>query len=317
MPAWSAKWSVRELFPGDDDFIAALNLAITSCSKLSDFATPAVRDLLDSQSVCGLRVRPVAGTYEHNILRLAVAVVESPGTSNLFLLPFELASDAGHAGGLAALQFALKRSKEYGVSLSQVVGPEKESNWDVVLEEAGFSRLTELVYMSLLPNCDDGKIVEPRAGNGSWITYSNQTEPLFCEAIERSYVASMDCPEIAKMRTAQQSLMSHRAVGIFDPAKWFVLREGDRPLGVLLLNRVRNERAMEVVYMGVSQAARGKGVGDLLMQRALSLSARESTSLILAVDSRNDPAKQLYARWGFVEIARRAAWIASACGVGR
>ena len=115
----------------------------------------------------------------------------------------------------------------------------------------------------------------------------------------------------------QQSLSSHRAVGVFDPATWFVLADGDQPQGVLLLSKVRREPVMEIVYMGVSQLARGSGVADLLMDQALRITAAKATSLILAVDARNEPAKRLYARWGFVEIARRAAWIATMCSIGR
>ncbi len=73
----------------------------------------------------------------------------------------------------------------------------------------------------------------------------------------------------------------------------------------------------EVEYMGVSQVAHGRGVGNLLMQQARLVAGNEAATLILAVGARNEPAMRLYGRWGFSEIARRAALIASACSSGR
>jgi GNAT superfamily N-acetyltransferase len=317
MPAPSTDWTVRELSHDDDDFIPALSLAITSCTGDSQSVAPTVRDLLQNESVGGLRLRPIIAAYAQNILHLAVVAVESPGASNLFVLPFDLASTLSHEAGVLAVELALKRSQDYGVSLSQVVGPHGESNWDAILEQSGFTRLTNLIYMARSIHIENARVLEPCGHNGRWVTYSAEAEPLFCEAIERSYVQSMDCPEIANMRTARQSLLSHRAVGNFDPAKWFVLSEGDRPQGVLLLNRVCNEPLIEIVYMGVSQVARGRGVGDALMRKALRVAEANSMRLILAVDARNEPAKRFYVRWRFAEIERRAAWIASACGIGR
>ena len=64
--------------------------------------------------------------------------------------------------------------------------------------------------------------------------------------------------------------------------------------------------------MGVAQVARGTGVADALLQRAVQTAADVSlTTLALAVDERNTPALRLYRRWGFVDTGVRDAWIAS------
>jgi|CXWL01.1.fsa_nt_gi ribosomal protein S18 acetylase RimI-like enzyme len=310
--------SIRELFSQDVDFLAAVHLAVMARPKNSTSIAQPVKDLLESGSVGELRLRPVVGAYERNLLRIAVVGVESPGASNLMLVPFELDSQVELEGGLLALRHARELSGNYGISLSQVIGPDRQSKWDDILQEAGFIRLTNLVYMTRTV-CNDTANVSRRLleGDQRWVTYSVEAEPLFCEAIGRSYVQSMDCPELTSVRTVQQSLSSHRAVGVFDPATWFVLDDGHQPQGVLLLSKVCREPVMEIVYMGVSQPARGSGIADLLMDHALHITAEHATSLILAVDVRNEPAKRLYARWGFVEIARRAAWIANMCGIGR
>jgi GNAT superfamily N-acetyltransferase len=314
-----SSWSFRELCPDDADFLSALHLAVMSRPKVAQSIAQPVEDLLESQSSGRLRLRPVVGAYEHDDLRVAVVGVESPGASNLMLVPLELVDgQAVLEGGLPALCRARELSNAYGVSLTQVIGPERASRWDFVLEEAGFVRLTDLVYMTRSV-CNVTTTSHPRTlGNDQrWVRYSAESESLFCEAIGRSYMQSMDCPELTNVRTVPQSLSSHRAVGVFDPATWFVLVKGDEPHGVLLLNKVRREPVMEMVYMGVSQLARGSGVADLLMDQAIRTTAAYAKSLILAVDARNEPARRLYVRWGLVEIARRAAWIANLCAVGR
>ena len=54
------------------------------------------------------------------------------------------------------------------------------------------------------------------------------------------------------------------------------------------------------------------GVGDALVERAIDAAAAPRCRvLMLAVDERNIPARQLYSRWGFVETHVRDAWIAT------
>lgn len=313
MAALPSKWSIRALTPADDEFVPALHLAVTGTYSHGGRDAPEVRSLLASESPDGLRLRPVVAAFRDGALCNAVVGVESPGAANLLLLPFHLDHPRDHDGRLMALRHARELAHEYGVLLSQVIGPQCTSNWDVVLVESGFTRLTELIYMTRMNGGMVGDVQLERGRELNWVTYSSESELLFCEALGFSYEDSMDCPELSKVRTVRQSLDGHRAVGMFDPEKWFVLTEGERSLGVLLLSKVRGEAVMEFVYMGVSQLARGRGVGDLLMQHAVRLAACEATSLILAVDARNEPARGLYTRWGFAEIARRAAWVASAC----
>jgi ribosomal protein S18 acetylase RimI-like enzyme len=71
--------------------------------------------------------------------------------------------------------------------------------------------------------------------------------------------------------------------------------------------------SLEVVYMGVSAHARGRSIGNALLARAVdACERRQCERIVLAVDRENEPAVRLYARWGFAEITRRRAWIASA-----
>lgn len=311
-------WTIRELGPADADFLSALHLAHSTSPGPGQTLAASVQDLLEGVTAGMLLLRPVVAAFERGRIRTAVTGVESAGASNLLVIPYELDSEAELEGGLQALHVARELSWNYCVRLSQVIGPDRASKWDVVLRESGFTRLTHLIYMSRSMEIGNIRAAQDHPGPyGRWIPYSSASDPVFCEAIAQSYVQSMDCPELTGLRSPQASLMSHRAAGVFDPAMWFVLVEADQPLGVLLLSKVRRESLIEIVYMGVSQLVRGRGVADLLMAKALRTASASGSGLILAVDERNAPAMRLYTRWNFVQIARRAAWIASPHGIGR
>jgi ribosomal protein S18 acetylase RimI-like enzyme len=94
---------------------------------------------------------------------------------------------------------------------------------------------------------------------------------------------------------------------------WTVLVEPDAAgrdsvLGVLLLSRVPRSDSAELVYLGLVPTARGRGLGDLLMQQALgAIIGDNRRRLSLAVDSRNTPALALYYRHGLQRVTAKAA----------
>ena len=89
-----------------------------------------------------------------------------------------------------------------------------------------------------------------------------------------------------------------------------MLCEGDDSLGVLLLSAVPHADIVELVYLGVPPAQRGRGVGDLLMrQAAATVAASKHSRLSLAVDAGNLPALKLYWRHGLQAIGRKVALI--------
>jgi ribosomal protein S18 acetylase RimI-like enzyme len=64
------------------------------------------------------------------------------------------------------------------------------------------------------------------------------------------------------------------------------------------------------VYVGLIASYRGRGLGNALMEHALSTTASVGCRrLSLAVDSKNKPALQLYHRHGLSKVCTRAALI--------
>jgi mycothiol synthase len=65
-----------------------------------------------------------------------------------------------------------------------------------------------------------------------------------------------------------------------------------------------------LVYIGLAPQVRGRGLGTILVQQALSTAAEDNRRrLTLAVDSSNQPALRLYFRHGFQKMAEKVALI--------
>jgi ribosomal protein S18 acetylase RimI-like enzyme len=71
-----------------------------------------------------------------------------------------------------------------------------------------------------------------------------------------------------------------------------------------------------VIYLGLTPAARGRGLGRAVLRRALELARANTPRLELAVDLRNTPAVQLYRATGFTVRDRRAVHLALLGGPG-
>ena len=87
--------------------------------------------------------------------------------------------------------------------------------------------------------------------------------------------------------------------------------------GCILLAPLTYGPLIEIVYMGVAAGWRRRGVGKLLLRRALQhCRAVGASELTAVVDRRNTPARQLYARFGFKPTVKREAYI-YLCEAGR
>lgn len=181
-------------------------------------------------------------------------------------------------------------------------------------ESAGYSRLAELIYMSLaLRRRRPPPSAEPPGTQ--FVAYDQSTHAVFAQAIQATYENSLDCPALEGLRGIEDVIAGHKAAGVFRPDLWTVALCEGRPAGVILLNPSAMSNTLEVVYMGVAAAMRGRGLGRALLARAAELGRRETfDSLTLAVDSNNPYAHRLYEAAGFVETMRRLAYI---CAFGR
>src|SRR4029453_18056559 len=110
------------------------------------------------------------------------------------------------------------------------------------------------------------------------VTYSPATHALFSRTIAETYRHSLDCPALNGLRDMEDVLAGHKASGEFFPDLWFLCRErgaagadiAPEPRGVLLLSPMAQGDAVELVYLGLTPAGRGRGLGEWLMRHALA-----------------------------------------------
>lgn len=226
-----------------------------------------------------------------------------------------------------------------GANLAQSLLESREREAAAALRDAGFLMLGELVYMRRhLPKGGLGPMAE-EWGRPVWPegvsvrslaelqsdgASSGQTDQWLLEALERSYIGTLDCPELCGMRSVEDVLDSHQRVGVFDPALWWLVFDGDSPEGCLLLTVCPEHDSVELVYLGLSPRVRGKGLGKTLMTFGLSRlypgsiaatndqgrpCVQGTGGLTCAVDTRNEPAMRLYRQLGFASFARRLPFV--------
>jgi ribosomal protein S18 acetylase RimI-like enzyme len=144
------------------------------------------------------------------------------------------------------------------------------------------------------------------AENITFRSMKNTTEAELQWLLQKTYIDSLDCPQIHGMRRIQDIIAGHREQGTYDEELWTIAEFDGKLAGVLLLNRVPEMGCMELAYVGCVPEARGCGLGDALIELAMQQAADCGLPRItLAVDSENLPAFELYRRWGFRETRKR------------
>lgn len=239
-------------------------------------------------------------------ISLAALPVPSPGRTMLvFASP--LTNRADHESLTRLIDAACLAGAARGVQLAEALIDPTDPVFRQAYESAGFRTMAELIYLAtdIRPN------MQPPAlpADLHWETYSNATHGRFAGAILASYQNSLDCPALNGQRAIDDVIEGHKAAGLFDPSRWFILCDKTQTLGVLLLSDAgRGAKTMELVYVGLAPGARGRKLGEVLMKQTLGLCASQGFSkLTLAVDAKNVPAQKLYYRHGMSRLASKLA----------
>jgi RimJ/RimL family protein N-acetyltransferase len=201
-------------------------------------------------------------------------------------------------------------AERHGARLIQaLLTPEAAAQVSAVFVRAGFELLAVLSYQRRPAQPTDLKL-EPPTGL-EWVHYSLLRHGRFARSIELTYQDSLDCPKLAGLRPIDDTVTTHKRTGTFMPRTWRLAIEGGKPVGVALVNDIQARG--ELIYLGVVPAARGRGMGRALLNRAIRDSAEMGlTQMGLAVDVANTPAVRLYEAAGFREIRRRMAYFVPA-----
>ena len=249
----------------------------------------------------------------------AVLVIPGPGrTAVVFMSPVDRRSDVALHAAVARAAVAPLDGGRF--AMVQCLLEPGEAVKGRVLEAAGFRFLAELVHMhrSVRRVADPGPLT---VGGRALVEtrWSEAARPAFAGAIGATYVDTLDCPGLLGLREMDDIIAGHMASGRFKPKLWSVWHDlgggegggvGGEPAAVLLVSGSVQHGGHELVYLGVAERYRGRGLGRRLVEEALHrVHADGGGELHLAVDRRNTPAVRLYREAGFRNADRKTAYI--------
>ena len=243
-------------------------------------------------------------------LTASLLLVPSAGkTAMVFLSPVteESVDDAAHLA-----QACVKAQDPSKLRLVQSLLDSWQNHEATAFAKAGFGRLANLLYLqrSLDPAPSGEEVRLETNGEFDVLRWGLTTRGRFEKAILASYENTRDCPGLVGLRSIDDVLASHRASGVFTPELWHCFWKDGEPVGVMLINLMTQRSSAELVYLGLSEKWRGKGLGKRLMLYAIALtSQRGCSTMMTAVDEENPPAVALYESLGFAPHARKLAMI--------
>lgn len=175
------------------------------------------------------------------------------------------------------------------------------------LVSAGFIHVADLLFLV----CGREQFAEAPPGDRlQFDAYRIEDQARLSELVERSYMGTLDCPRLNGIRETADVIDGYRQTGVFDPARWLLVRDGEQDVGCLLLTEHPADSQWEIVYVALVPEARGRGWGRRLIQQAQWLAAQANCArLVLAVDADNEPALRAYAACGFVAWDRRSVYL--------
>lgn len=250
---------------------------------------------------------------EQNILGMALAVAQEGRTAVVWAprLFDEKEGEPLSTLLLASLQDALQASD---IRIAQALLECDAKQQGEMLEQAGFNRVGDLLYMVSLPQ--QIQFVPPEEINTEppeeldYEPYSSENADRMERIVEATYQDTLDCPQLDGVREVPDVLTGYRTNGRFDPRRWLIVRYKNADVGCLLLTDYPDTGHWELVYMGLVPEVRGKQLGLEVVRHAQRM-VREAgrDRLILAVDADNKPAIDMYVQAGFDVWDRRRVFL--------
>jgi GNAT superfamily N-acetyltransferase len=202
------------------------------------------------------------------------------------------------------IAFGKRWLSQRGVKFAQSLLPQAELAHAQPLLRHGFHHVTTLLHL------DKDLTLADR--------HSDETPRLRCQAFDQcdagifkkvlldSYEKTLDCPELNDLRTADEIIAGYRQMPGCRVEDWYLVWVDGQPVGVLILVPGVEPGAREMAYLGLTLAARGKGLGAAITLWAMDQTrAAGDSRMTLSVDARNAPARRLYAALGFREFESR------------
>jgi mycothiol synthase len=246
------------------------------------------------------------GAYRAEKLGGALLIQTQPGkTASLW--PPQLADGELPSTACSLLESADTRFRQKGVRLVQSLLETDAQPEADLLRKGGFRHAADLLYLACLK--DQFPTAQP-ATSLQFELYADAHHDRFARLVDATYVDTLDCPDLNGVRDIEDVLTDYRITGVFDPARWLIVRQAGADVGCLILTEHASYDTWELIYMGIVPSARGQGLGAKIARRAQWLAGRAGRSrLVLAVDAKNDPAIRMYAAVGFQAWDRRSVFL--------
>ena len=259
---------------------------------------------------------------EDNLVRQACLTVPGAGrTAVIYVSEPPRSGDAGgHESGVreraalvSAACSALASEHAGRVRIVQAL-PDPGERWATgAYARVPMRHVGNLAYMRRPPRPTD-KSLTPKASHGAGIEIvpgRSVDDDAVVRAMDASYEATLDCPELCGLRGTSEILASHKSVGVMDRSLWWVVTERGEPKGCAIFAPCPAQRGFELVYVGLAPGLRGRGIGRSLLNLGIASCAAISPawSMTCAVDERNAPAIRMYESLGFRSFAKRVAFV--------
>ncbi len=166
----------------------------------------------------------------------------------------------------------------------------------------GFSHLADLLYL-IHPIAQDATLP---ASDVQFEVVDQEALGEFSELVTRTYQKSLDCPALDGERPMEDIIGGYRGTGVFLPQEWYIVRQDDVGVGVLVLADHPAHDMWELVYMGIVPEARGQQLGGMVVKFGQSRAQQAGRrQMMLAVDAMNVPGLKMYEQAGFSACDRR------------
>lgn len=213
---------------------------------------------------------------------------------------------------IAMVERVVALADDAGVAVTQTLLEQEDDATLTPLLRSGFRRMAELWYLEWTPSTG---LIGDALADAEFPAYDPGAPGRLERLVERTYADTLDCPELEGMREVRDVLHGYRGTGEHDPELWRVIRHGGEDVGVLMLAEYPESRQLELVYVGVAPEARGRGLGARAVREVQKVAReRGAQRVVLAVDSRNKPAVDIYRAAGFRRWAHRYAYLRRAGG---
>jgi mycothiol synthase len=196
-----------------------------------------------------------------------------------------------------------------GIRLAQCLLAADDHAATALLQAGGFAPAAELLYLAASAHEFPTQPLRlPFAAEA----FDIAELPRLARLIERTYVGTLDCPQIDGLREPADVIAGYQGVGQFRPELWQFVRHENEDVGCVLVNLHPDVGHAEIVYLAIAPEVRGRGWGLELARHAQWLAGQAACEqTVLAVDAANEPAIRVYAAAGFREFDRKTVWIKS------